>query len=86
MENNILKQIFFDENQHWAHFIEKYRKRIRPVVLKEVEKFGQCGDSHNGFKLFVCEACHSIRTYKLLLLRGVICLEPSLTKNLKFNL
>jgi hypothetical protein len=53
MEKNILKQIFFDGNHNWDKFVEKNNKRIRSVVLKEVEKFRQCGDPQNGFKLFV---------------------------------
>ena len=35
MEKNILKEIFFDNHQHW----ESFKNRIRPVVIKEVEKF-----------------------------------------------
>jgi len=61
MGKNMIKQIFFDENYHWDKFVERYKSRIRPVVLKEVEKFRQCGDPRNGFKLFVCEGCHAVR-------------------------
>lgn len=61
METNILKQILFDEHGHWDAFVEKSGKKIRPVVLKEVEKFRRCGDPRNGFKLLVCEGCHDIR-------------------------
>jgi hypothetical protein len=46
MESNILKRIFFDENN-----------KIRPVVIKGVKKFRGCGDPLNRFKLFVCEGC-----------------------------
>ncbi|RNB76433.1 IS91 family transposase, partial [Brevibacillus invocatus] len=55
METNILKQIFID---HWNPFVKKYGERIRPSVLKEVQKFLNCGNPKNGFKLFVCEGCH----------------------------
>ncbi|MCQ6307407.1 transposase zinc-binding domain-containing protein [Bacillus cereus] len=44
MEANILKRIFFDEHNHWERFKDKYGARIRPVVLKEIEKFRGCGD------------------------------------------
>ncbi|MCQ6289193.1 transposase zinc-binding domain-containing protein [Bacillus cereus] len=61
MEANILKRIFFDEHNHWERFKDKYGARIRPVVLKEIEKFRGCGDPKNGFTLFVCEGCHHVR-------------------------
>ena len=61
METNILKRIFFDENHHWEHFVSKYGNRIRENVIKEVEKFKNCGRYENGFKLFVCEGCHDIK-------------------------
>lgn len=61
MGKNILKEIFFDENQHWESFKRKYGKRIRPIVTKEVEKFRDCGDMKKGFKLFVCEGCHDVK-------------------------
>nr|WP_254912750.1 transposase zinc-binding domain-containing protein [Bacillus thuringiensis] len=61
MEANILKRIFFDKHSHWERFKGKYGARIRPVVLKEIEKFRGCGDPENGFKLFVCEGCHHVR-------------------------
>lgn len=61
METNILKRIFFDEHQHWNRFVKKNKKMIRPVVLKEVERFKGCGNIVNGFKLFVCEGCHDIK-------------------------
>lgn len=61
MKHNIIWRIFFDEKQNWERFVEKYKKRIRPVVLKEVEKFHHCGDPKYGFKLFVCEGCHDVK-------------------------
>lgn len=51
METNILKRIFFDQHQNWEAFAEKHRKHIRPVVFKEIEKFRDCGNPKNGFKL-----------------------------------
>ncbi|MBB6695819.1 transposase [Cohnella xylanilytica] len=56
-----MKRIFFDEHRHWDKFVTKHRDKIRPNVLKEIEKFRQCGDPKNGFKLFVCEGCHDLR-------------------------
>ncbi len=61
METNILRRIFFDENQHWEQFKIKNGKKIRSIVIKEVEKFRDCGNPKNGFKLFVCEGCHDVR-------------------------
>src|SRR5690554_1307307 len=61
METNILKQIFFGEHGHWDRFIEKNKDRIRPVVIKEVEKFRGCGDPKKGFTLLVCEGCHDLK-------------------------
>lgn len=58
METNILYRIFFDENKHWEAFVKKHEKSIRPVVLKEVAKFKDCGNVKKGFKLLVCEGCH----------------------------
>ena len=58
---NILWQIFFDGRENWKQFVEKYGKRIRPVVLKEVDKFCHCGDPKQGFKLFVCEGCNDVK-------------------------
>ncbi|WP_100523531.1 IS91 family transposase [Mycobacteroides abscessus] len=61
METNVLRQIFFDQHRHWDRFVEKHKEKIRPAVLKEVEKFRGCGDPRNGFKLLVCEGCHDVR-------------------------
>ncbi len=44
MGKNILRQIFFDKNQHWEAFRKKHHAKIRPIVSKEVEKFRDCGD------------------------------------------
>ncbi|XJZ27405.1 transposase [Bacillota bacterium Lsc_1132] len=61
MEPNILKRIFFDQNQHWDKFVKKHHKNLRPIVIKEVEKFRGCGNPKNGFKLFVCEGCNDVK-------------------------
>lgn len=61
METNILKRIFFDHHQHWEKFKRKHGKKIRPIVIKEVEKFRDCGDLKKGFKPYVCEGCHDVR-------------------------
>lgn len=61
MDDNILRQIFFDQNKNWERFKSKYGNRIRKIVEKEIEKFHHCGDPRNGFRLLVCEGCHRIR-------------------------
>ena len=61
MQQNIIWRIFFDSRQNWERFALKYRKRIRPVVFKEVAKFHHCGDLGYGLKLFVCEGCHDVK-------------------------
>ena len=61
MKTNILKRIFFDEHRHWERFVEKHKGKLRAQVLKEVEKFRNCGKIENGFKLLVCEGCHDLR-------------------------
>lgn len=61
MDTNILRRIFFDQHNHWDNFVNKHGERIRPIVLKEVKKFRECGNPKNGFKLFVCEGCHDVR-------------------------
>ncbi|QFF98040.1 transposase [Psychrobacillus glaciei] len=61
MEKNILKRIFFDEHNHWNQFLLKHENKVRPIVVKEVEKFKGCGKVVNGFKLFVCEGCHDLK-------------------------
>jgi hypothetical protein len=61
MEPNILRRIFFDEHKHWDNFEIKHHRNLRPNVIKEVEKFKECGNPKNGFKLFVCEGCHDVK-------------------------
>jgi hypothetical protein len=61
METNILRRIFFDNHEHWDDFKKKYQEQIRPIVIKEVEKFKGCGNIKKGFKLLVCEGCHDVR-------------------------
>jgi hypothetical protein len=61
METNILRRIFFDEQQHWEVFKSKHGKKIRSIVVKEVEKFRDCGNLKKGFKLLVCEGCHDLK-------------------------
>ncbi|MDR7003085.1 hypothetical protein J2Y67_005641 [Neobacillus niacini] len=61
MERNILREIFFDKHQHWEAFKNKHVAKIRPIVIKEVEKFRDCGDIKKGFKVFMCEGCHDVR-------------------------
>lgn len=68
MENlkvNILQAIFFDKFRNWERFVEKHRRKIRPVVINEVEKFHSCGDIRKGYRLFVCEGCHDVKLFPL---------------------
>lgn len=60
-EDNILKQIFFDENNNWDNFIKLHPKNIRKVVLEEVEKFRLCGEKEAGFSLYACDFCGEIK-------------------------
>lgn len=59
--NNILKEILFDSNRHWDKFVAKYEKRIRPIVIREIEKFRKCGQKEAGFTLFACPVCGEIK-------------------------
>ena len=61
METNVLKRIFFDEHRNWDRFVTKNKGKLRPNVVKEVEKFRGCGNPRNGFKLLVCEGCHDLK-------------------------
>jgi hypothetical protein len=61
IEENILKQIFFDENNNWNTFVKIYGKRIRKIVVEEVEKFRLCGEKEAGFSLYACEFCGEIK-------------------------
>lgn len=61
METNILRAIFFDKHKHWDGFVRDFGNRIRPIVIKEIEKFRKCGDPKQGFKLLVCKACHDLK-------------------------
>ncbi|NSW89360.1 MAG: transposase [Firmicutes bacterium] len=56
-KENILKQIFFDENKNWDRFVKLHGKNIREVVIEEVEKFRLCGEKEAGFSLFACDCC-----------------------------
>ena len=61
MKPNILHAIFFDEYQNWKKFNQRYTRRIRSVVKREVKKFRDCGDLKKGYRLFVCEGCHGVK-------------------------
>ena len=47
MKKNI-HAIFFDKERHWVSLVRVYGKRVRPVVLSEVDKF--------RFKKIPCQA------------------------------
>ena len=61
MKPNILHAIFFDEYQNWEKFNQRYTRRIRSVVKREVKKFRDCGDLKKGYRLFICEGCHDVK-------------------------
>jgi diadenosine tetraphosphate (Ap4A) HIT family hydrolase len=60
-KENILKQIFFDENNNWERFQTENQKNIRSIVIKEVEKFKKCGEIESGFKLYACDYCGEVK-------------------------
>jgi hypothetical protein len=60
-KENILKQIFFDENHNRDNFVKKHLKNIREIVLEEVEKFRLRGEKEAGFSLFACNYCGEIK-------------------------
>lgn len=59
-----LKAIFLD-NHNWERFKKKHKKKIRPIVIREVEKFLHCGDLSNGFRVFKCEACPNVQRFPI---------------------
>jgi hypothetical protein len=60
-EENILKQIFFDENKNWDSFVVLNQNKIRKIVFEEVEKFRHCGEKEAGFSLYACDFCGDIK-------------------------
>lgn len=60
-KENVLKQIFFDENNNWERFRKENSKNIRKIVIKEVEKFRKCGEMEAGFKLYACDFCGEVK-------------------------
>ena len=64
IQMNQLKAIFL-HNDNWERFKKKHGRKIRPVVIEEVEKFLHCGDLSNGFRVFKCEACSNVKRYPI---------------------
>lgn len=52
---NQLKVIFLNNN-NWKRFKKKHKKKIRPIIIKEIEKFLYCGDPMD-LPRFRCEQC-----------------------------
>lgn len=53
---NITLQQIFKEN--WSAFLAKHKGKIRPAIIKEVEKVMNCGDKDKmGYHLYVCPKC-----------------------------
>nr|WP_242704083.1 transposase zinc-binding domain-containing protein [Enterococcus sp. 669A] len=72
MKANILEATFFDEYHNWDNFVATHGRRIRPIVKREVNKFSYCGDIRKGYRLFVCEGCHTTK-FVPLKCRGKFC-------------
>lgn len=56
-----IKQIFKD---HWASFVKlmiAQNKAIRQTIMDEVKKIIGCQDPKNGFSLYICENCNSVK-------------------------
>lgn len=80
MKKNLLQAIFFDDYQNWNRFIEKYGRRILPVVKKEVNKFRYCRDISKGYRLFVCDGSHNPKRVPLSY-KGKFCPTCSVGKS-----
>jgi hypothetical protein len=50
---NLIKRLFFDEHQHWESFKRKHGRKIRPIVIKEVENLKIVGIQKRGLSLYV---------------------------------
>lgn len=46
---------------HWASFMSKYDKKIRPNVKAEVDKVLRCKDTRYGYIELKCEKCNEIK-------------------------
>jgi len=46
---------------HWPSFVAEHGANIRQVVLDEVDKVIKCGDWHNGYTMYRCPDCGSIK-------------------------
>lgn len=53
-----IKEILED---HWPSFSQAYEGQIRPSVLSEVSKVLSCGETRNGFAMYVCPDCGKYR-------------------------
>ena len=53
---NILKEIFFDENNNWDRFRISTGK-VSENSIGRSRKFRLCGEKEAGFSLFACEMC-----------------------------
>lgn len=51
-----LKQIF-EANDNWPNFVAKHSDKLRPVIIKEVEKMLACRDPlKSGYHKYTCES------------------------------
>ena len=44
-------------DNNWKQFKALYGKKIRPIVIKEVEKMLLCRDPKGGFATYLCTFC-----------------------------
>jgi hypothetical protein len=65
METNILRRIFFDEQEHWEEFKSKHGKKIRSIVVKEVEKFRDCGNLKKGLSYWYVKDAMILKWYRI---------------------
>lgn len=81
MYTNILKRIFFDEHQHREKFKKKYGRKVRPIVIKEIEKFRDCGDIKKDLNSLFAKAAIMFEKF-LIVVKGVFA-PPALLGRVK---
>jgi hypothetical protein len=50
-----IKEIFRD---HWDNFVDRFKDRIREVVIEDVRLMLNCGDITKGYFLYEFLSCH----------------------------
>lgn len=55
-----LKQIF-EDNDNWLKFVKKHGDKLRPVIIKEVDKMLACRDPlKSGYHKYTCPDCPDV--------------------------